>query len=70
MPHRQFNAHQRSAVAEYGSGQAAVDYILAQRYGGLPSTNGAAPQQEFFGTEQVPLTLQLRYRNLGPGSGR
>ncbi len=48
-PSFDFNRHQRNAVQAYGTGQEAVDYILAQRYGA--ESFGAMPpdQPETFG---------------------
>ena len=51
----EFNAYQSSAMQSYGSGQAAVDYILAQRYGAAP---GPATEREGFGMAADPLAWE------------
>lgn len=65
----EFNDYQSTALQSYGSGQAAVDYILAQRYGAAPES----PAKEGFGMAADPLAqgqarspslLELRYRGL------
>lgn len=69
----EFNDYQSTALQSYGSGQAAVDYILAQRYGAAPEPG----TKEGFGMAADPLAdsrikrqarspslLELRYRGI------
>lgn len=42
-----FNGHQGGAVQAYGTGQAAVDYILSARYGAMPSAGPSAGPEGF-----------------------
>jgi hypothetical protein len=50
----EFNAYQSNALQSYGSGQAAVDYILAQRYGAAPEPGA----KEGFGMAADPLAWE------------
>lgn len=50
----EFNDYQSTALQSYGSGQAAVDYILAQRYGAAPES----PAKEGFGMAADPLAWE------------
>jgi hypothetical protein len=50
----EFNDYQSTALQSYGSGQAAVDYILAQRYGAAPEPGA----KEGFGMAADPLAWE------------
>lgn len=53
-PSFDFNTYQRSALQSYGTGQGAVDYMLAQRYGA--ESFGALPVDfpERYGDRDAP----------------